>query len=65
MICKITDRKCKDCDIIISFIPRKIRCYDCHNIYIENAMISNKKMMTSQKQKKMKIFKDKNNLIIL
>ena len=52
MICKITDRKCKDCDIIISFIPRKIRCYDCHNIYIENAMISNKKMMTSQKQKK-------------
>ena len=27
---KITDRECKDCDIIISFIPRKIGCLDCN-----------------------------------
>ena len=51
MIGKITDRKCEDCDIIISFIPRKIRCSDCHNICIYHAIISNKKMMTSHKQK--------------
>ena len=25
---KITDRKCKDCDIIISYTPRKIRYLD-------------------------------------
>ena len=39
---KITDRKCKDCDIIISYIPRKIRCLDRHEKFIDNATISSK-----------------------
>ena len=40
---KITERKCKDCDTIISYVPRKIRCLDCHQKNIDNAMISTKK----------------------
>ena len=52
---KITERKCKDCDTvrienvrivmgyIIDYIPRKVRCLDCHQKYIDNAMISTKK----------------------
>ena len=39
---KNTDRKCKYCDIIISYIPRKIRCLDCHKKFLDNAMISHK-----------------------
>ena len=39
---KITERKCKDCDTIISYIPRKIRCLNCHQKNIDNAMISTK-----------------------
>ena len=39
---KITERKCKDCDVIISYIPRRIRCLVCHKKYIDNAMISTK-----------------------
>ena len=39
---KITERKCKDCDIIISYIPRKIRCLTCHQKYLDNAIISTK-----------------------
>ena len=27
---KKTERKCKDCDVVISYIPRKIRCPNCH-----------------------------------
>ena len=26
-------RKCKDCDKLIAFIPRKVRCIDCYKIY--------------------------------
>ena len=40
---KITERKCKDCDTIISYIPRHIRCLDCHQKYLDNAMFSKKK----------------------
>ncbi len=40
---KITERKCKDCDSIIAFIPRKVRCLNCRQRYIDNAMISTKK----------------------
>ena len=43
MINKITERKCKDCDFIISYIPRKVRCFNCHQKHIDNAMISPKK----------------------
>ena len=39
----ITERKCKDCDTIISYIPRQIRCLDCHQKYLDNAMFSTKK----------------------
>ena len=39
---KITERKCKDCDTIISYIPRKIRCLECHQKYIDNTMFSTK-----------------------
>ena len=40
---KITERKCKECETIISYIPRKIRCLDCHQKHINNAMFSTKK----------------------
>lgn len=46
---KITERKCKDCDVIISYIPRRIRCLDCHKKYIDNAMISTKPERISRK----------------
>ena len=36
---KITDRNCKYCDIIISYITYRIRL-DCHKKYTDNAMIS-------------------------
>ena len=39
---KITERKCKYCDIFISDIPQRIRCLDCHKYFIDNAMTSNK-----------------------
>jgi hypothetical protein len=39
----ITQRKCKDCDIIIDYIPRKVRCLNCHQKHIDNAMISTKR----------------------
>ena len=40
---KNTERKCKDCDTIISYIPRKVRCTNCYQKYLDNAMISTKK----------------------
>ena len=40
---KNTERKCKDCEVIISYIPRKVRCNDCHQNYLNNAMITTKK----------------------
>ena len=43
---KITNRKCKDCYIIISYIPRRIRCLDCHHKNFNNAIISQKKNTT-------------------
>ena len=42
---KITGKKnlCRDCSIIMSNIPQKIRCSNCHQKYIDNAMISTQK----------------------
>ncbi len=40
---KNTERKCKDCEVIISYIPRKVRCNDCHQNYLNNAMITTRK----------------------
>ena len=40
---KITERKCKDCDVVFPYIPRKVRCGNCHQKYIDNAMITSKK----------------------
>ena len=48
---KITERKCKDCDVVISYIPRRIRCLDCHKKYIDNAMISTKTERNSSEAK--------------
>ena len=42
MINKVSYRKCRDCNIILSYIPRTVRCFDCHKKYIDNAMIFNK-----------------------
>ena len=42
MINKVSYRKCRDCDIMLSYIPRMVRCFDCHKKYLDNAMISNK-----------------------
>ena len=39
---KIADRKCKDCDITIFYIPHKIRRFDCLKKFLDNPMISNK-----------------------
>ena len=39
---KNTERKCKDCDTIIAYIPRKVRCSNCHQKYLDNAMITTK-----------------------
>ena len=36
----------------ITYIPRRIRCLDCYNIYIDNAMISTKKVDDFTKTKK-------------
>ncbi len=33
MKAKPTERKCKDCELIIPYIPRKIRCIDCYKKY--------------------------------
>ena len=49
--------KRQDCNLIVSCTPRKIRWLNRHQKYIDNAMISTKKMMiimTSQKQKLLK-----------
>ena len=48
---KITERKCKDCDVVISYIPRRIRCLDCHKKYIDNAMVSTKTERNSSEAK--------------
>lgn len=29
-----TDRPCRDCKITILYIPRRVRCLDCHKVYI-------------------------------
>ena len=42
MINKVSLRKCRDCYIMLSYIPRMVRCFDCHKKYLDNAMISNK-----------------------
>ena len=42
MINKVSLRKCRDCYIMLSYIPRMVRCFDCHKNYLDNAMISNK-----------------------
>jgi len=49
---KNTERKCKDCEVIISYIPRKVRCNDCHQNYLNNAIITtkNKDDFTKRKQ---------------
>jgi len=39
---KNTDRKCKDCDTIISYIPRKVRCDLCYKNHLNNSMITTK-----------------------
>ena len=39
----ITERKCKDCDTIIEYRPRIVRCFDCHRKYLDDAMITTKK----------------------
>ena len=41
MINEVTSRKCRDCDTILSCIPRIVRCFDCHIKHIDNALISN------------------------
>ena len=33
MKAKPTERKCKDCELIIPYIPRKIRCIDYYKKY--------------------------------
>jgi hypothetical protein len=33
MKAKPTERKCKDCEVIIPYIPRKIRCIECYKKY--------------------------------
>ncbi len=37
MKAKPTERKCKDCELIIPYIPRKIRCINCYKKYINHA----------------------------
>ena len=54
---KITERKCKDCDIIISYIPRKIKCLNCHQKNIDNAMISTKNDDELTKEQKLEMLK--------
>ena len=49
MINKVSSRKCRDCDIILSYIPRMVRCFDCHKKYLDNAMISNKMIVKIKK----------------
>lgn len=33
---KQINRKCQDCKIIIPFIPKRIRCIDCHKQFIND-----------------------------
>ena len=40
---KKTERKCQECETTVSYIPRKIRCLDCHQKHFNNAMFSIKK----------------------
>jgi hypothetical protein len=54
---KITERKCKECETIISYVPRKIRCLDCHQKHINNAMFSTKKDDDITKEQKLEILK--------
>ena len=41
MINKVTSRKCRDCNTVLSYIPRIVRCFDCHKKYSHNAMNQN------------------------
>ena len=50
MINKVSYRKCRDCNIIFSHIPRMVRCFDCHKKYLDNAMISNKNDSNDKKK---------------
>ena len=50
MINKVSYRKCRDCDIMLSYIPRMVRCFDCHKKYLDNAMISNKNDSNDKKK---------------
>ena len=54
---KITERKCKDCDVVFPYIPRKIRCGNCHQKYIDNAMITCKKNDDFTKGKQYELMK--------
>ena len=55
IINKVTSRKCRYCDTVLSNIPRIVRCFDCHKKYIDNAMISNQ---NDSKDKKMILIKN-------
>ena len=57
MINKITERKCKYCDTIISYIPRKVRCLDCHEKFLDNAMITSKNTKKSELSKQDELLK--------
>ena len=54
---KITERTCKDCDTVISYIPRKVRCANFHQKYIDNAMITSKKDDDFTKGKRYELMK--------
>ena len=32
---KQINRKCQDCKLIIPFIPKRVRCIDCHKRFID------------------------------
>ena len=40
MKAKSTERKCKDCEVIIPYIPRKIRCINCHKQFIDEGFLN-------------------------
>ena len=37
---KQTNRKCKDCELIIPFIPKRIRCINCHKGFIDKGFLN-------------------------
>ena len=37
---KQTHRKCQDCELVIPFIPKRVRCIDCHKRFLDIGYLS-------------------------